>query len=264
MKKGIKLSISNIPAGLPVMVTGATGSIGREICRALGRLGVPLIMACRSETRFADVYGRILKDIPQFDARWLPLDLSSSARVTESVTMLKDTRLAGVINNAGTMERRFSRSEDGPELTMNVNFHNTRLLNQLLLPNVAEGGSIVFTTSLTRRRWPQTHLPLEVDAPSFGQLTTYSLSKAWITRFAAKFAQEAAHHGVKVNCADPGIVDSSMIHMDRWFDPIADVVFRPLIRTPRNGAVPALRALFSGETGRIFTLRGDVRNRIPQ
>ena len=69
---------------------------------------------------------------------------------------------------------------------------------------------------------------------------------------------------MKVNCADPGIVDSSMIHMDRWFDPIADVVFRPLIRTPRNGAVPALRALFSGETGRIFTLRGDVRNRIPQ
>jgi len=44
--KGVP-SLGNIPSGLPVIVTGASGSIGREICRALARLGVPVIMACR-------------------------------------------------------------------------------------------------------------------------------------------------------------------------------------------------------------------------
>lgn len=252
------LSISNIPAGMPVLVTGASGSIGREICRALGRLGVPMIMACRSELRFADTLGELLKENPSLQATFLQLDLNSSVSVTEAVNHLKGVTLAGIVNNAGTMERHFSLSPDGPETTMNVNYHNTRLLNQLLLPQVARGGSVVFTTSLTRHRWGKRHLPSTVNERSFGQLTTYSLSKAWITRFAAEFCEEGKKCGVRVNCADPGVVDSSMIRMDRWFDPIADVIFRPLIRTPRNGAVPAMRALLSSETARIFTLRSSV------
>lgn len=260
MKKRVHkdLSISNIPVGLPVLVTGASGSIGREICRALGRLGVPLIMACRSELRFADTFSGLLREVPALQATFLKLDLNSSVSVTEAVNSLKGVALAGIVNNAGTMERHFSLSPDGPETTMNVNYHNTRLLNQLLLPQVAPGGAVVFTTSLTRRRWGKKHLPATVSERSFGQLTTYSLSKAWITRFAAEFAEEGTRCGVRVNCADPGVVDSSMIRMDRWFDPIADVIFRPLIRTPRNGAVPAIRALLSSETARIFTLRSSL------
>ena len=255
--KGVP-SLGNIPSGLPVIVTGASGSIGREICRALARLGVPVIMACRSEARYAQTYGELLREFPAFDAVFLPLDLNMSSSVTEAVNRLKGVRLAGIINNAGTMERHFSLSADGPETTMNVNYHNTRLLNQLLLPQIAPGGSVVFTTSLTRRRLGTRHLPATVTEESFGQLRSYSLSKAWITRFAAGFASEGKKCGVRVNCADPGVVDSSMIRMDRWFDPIADIVFRPLIRTPRNGAVPALRALLSDETSRIYTLRASL------
>lgn len=255
MKKLEELTLRNLPANLPVLVTGASGSIGKEICRALLRLKIPVIMACRSERRFADTLGDIARDIPDFQATFLEIDLNSAASVIEAVNKLKGMELAGIINNAGTMERHYSVSPDGPETTMNVNYHNTRLLNQLLLPQVEKGGAIVFTTSLTRRRWPGAHLPATVSEKTFGQLTTYSLSKAWITRFAADFAAEGESKGVRVNCADPGIVDSSMIRMDRWFDPLADIIFRPLIRTPRNGAVPAMRALLSSESGRIFTLR---------
>lgn len=256
-----ELSLDNLPKGYPVLVTGATGSIGREICRALGRLGIPVIMACRSELKYADVFGDILKELPDFKASFLPLDLNSAASVTDAVNRLADVTLAGIVNNAGTMERYYSVSPDGPETTMNVNYHNTRLLNQLLLPHVAKGGSITFTTSLTRRGWRHNHLPSVVTEKSFGQLTTYSLSKAWITRFAAEFEKEGRNAGVRVNCCDPGVVDSSMIHMDRWFDPIADILFRPFIRTPRNGAVPAMRALLSPLSGRIFTLRNDMELR---
>lgn len=258
MKELTELDIKNLPAGLPVLVTGASGSIGKEICRALMRLRVPLIMACRNERRFADTLGEITRDNPDFSASFLEIDLNNSASVIEAVNKLKGVTLAGIVNNAGTMERHFSLSPDGPETTMNVNYHDTRLLNQLLLTQVADGGCVVFTTSLTRRRWGHRPLPATVSEKSFGQLTTYSLSKAWITRFAAEFVAEGEACGVRVNCADPGIVDSSMIRMDRWFDPIADVLFRPLIRTPRNGAVPALRALFSNETGKIFTLRSSL------
>lgn len=257
-KSGTRLSLDNLPSNLPVLVTGANGSIGREICRGLALMGVPLIMACRSERKFADTFGTIFPQAPKMEVTYLPLDLNSSASVTDTVNILGGRPLAAIINNAGTMQRHFSLSADGPETTLNVNYHNTRLLNLLLLPQVAQGGAIVFTTSLTRRVWSGDVLPETVTERSFGQLKTYSLSKALITRFASEFASKAELRGVRVNCADPGVVDSSMITMDRWFDPIANIVFRPFIRTPRNGAVPAMRALLSSESRRIFTLRSSL------
>lgn len=249
------LSLSHLPKGLPVVVTGATGGIGAEICRALGLLGVPVVMACRSEKKFAETYERLLKEVPEMKAEFLPLDLTDHASVTGAVDRLHLRHIAGVINNAGTMQRHFTQTAEGVETTMAVNYYNTKLFNQLLLPQIAEGGVMVFTTSLTRRGWSHHRMPVTVTAENFGQLKTYSLSKARITQFAKEFMAECGSHGVRVNCADPGVVDSSMIRMDRWFDPIADIIFRPLIRTPRNGAVPAIRALLSSEGGKIFTLR---------
>lgn len=256
MNQEVKISKNNLPKNYPVLVTGANGGIGREICRALALLRIPVIMSCRSERKFADTFGWLFSEAPEADVTFLPLDLNSSHSVTEAVNRLRNRPLAGIINNAGVMQRLFELSADGPETTMNVNYHNTKLLNQLLLPQVVQGGTIVFTTSLTRFAWKQDTLPAIVTEKSFGQLKTYSLSKAHITRFASEFASLAEKREIRVNCADPGIVDSSMITMHRWFDPLANVLFRPFIRTPRNGAVPAIRALMSDVSRKIYTLRG--------
>ena len=72
-----------------------------------------------------------------------------------------------------------------------------------------------------------------------------------------ELAPRAKARGVKVNLCDPGVVDTGIIAMDRWFDPLADIFFRPFIRSVANGARPALRALFApaGDSPRIYTLR---------
>ena len=43
-----------------------------------------------------------------------------------------------------------------------------------------------------------------------------------------------------------------MITLNRWFDRIADVVFRPMINTPSEGATSTLKALEATESGLIF------------
>ena len=58
--------------------------------------------------------------------------------------------------------------------------------------------------------------------------------------------------GLRINLADPGIVDSNMISMGRWFDPLADILFRPFCKSPQKGARPALAALSSPERNRYF------------
>lgn len=255
MKKIITSEAVSLPEGCPVIVTGATGGIGAEIVRGLACIGIPMILPCRNKAKFDILAEALRSELPDADIRYIPLDLNDSHSVTEAVTLLKGMPLAGIINNAGIMCRDFSLSPDGPETTLNVNYFNTKLFNLLLLPQVCHGGAIVFTTSITRKTGRQAHLPESVTERTFGQLRTYSLSKKLITRFAQCIAAKAAESGVRVNCCDPGVVDSGMITMHRWYDPLANIFFRPFIRTARNGAVPALRALFSPETGKIFTLR---------
>ena len=46
-----------------------------------------------------------------------------------------------------------------------------------------------------------------------------------------------------------------MISMDRWYDSIANVIFRPLIKTPRAGACSALKALTLKTSGNIVKSR---------
>lgn len=63
--------------------------------------------------------------------------------------------------------------------------------------------------------------------------------------------------GISVNAADPGIVDSDMITMHSWVDPLANLFFRPFISSPRKGAIGAIYAASAPDTdnitGEIFT-----------
>ena len=53
-------------------------------------------------------------------------------------------------------------------------------------------------------------------------------------------------------CADPGVVNTNMITMHRWYDRVADLLFRPLISTPAQGAQVLLTALNAPESGLLF------------
>lgn len=248
--------LGDFPGGAPVLVTGATGAIGSAIAILLAALGVPMVLGVRNRLKYNALEMQLHQQFPDVALDFLELDLNDSNSVTEAVNTLGGRPLAGIINNAGVMMRDFTLSPDGPEETLNVNYYNTRLLNLLLLPSVLPGGAVVFTTSVTRLAGHFGNLPTSVTPETFGQLKTYALSKKLITRFAAEFAAMASDRGVRVNCTDPGVVDSGMITMHRWFDPLANLLFRPFIRRPSSGALPAVRALLLPESGKIITLRG--------
>ena len=68
--------------------------------------------------------------------------------------------------------------------------------------------------------------------------------------YTAHLSTKIRDKGISVNAADPGIVDSDMITMHSWVDPLANLFFRPFISSPRKGAIGAIYAASSPE---IFT-----------
>lgn len=248
-----------------VVVTGATGGIGKALTEALYARGSHIVVAaCRSPHRLDDLREMLSSRYPGngSEIMGLQLDLGSYAAVDKAVDTLRSSGLVvdGLINNAGTMPlRSLTVSPDRHEYTMQVNCLSTLRFTLGVLPLMRSGGSVVFTTSVTR------HLPKPVckfdetnlNARSVvSRFLNYGRSKQVLTFAAALLAEREAGAGIRFNCADPGVVDSGIITLGYpVVDRLADMLFRPLISTPAQGAEAALRALDTDRQPTVSTRR---------
>ena len=237
-----------------VVVTGATGGIGAVVTEALAAQGRPVVMACRNAGKGEALRQQILARVPQARLEVRLLDLRSMASVRAFAAELGPEPVAALFNNAGVISRAFSLTEEGLENTFSVNYFAPFLLTQLLLDRLPAGSRVVNMVSLTCRFVRLTETSLRPSAQDFSQLGTYARSKLALLHFSQELSRRRPD--LLVNVADPGVVNSGMISMGRWFDPLADVLFRPLIKSPRKGAVPPLAALASEQTGRYFVGNG--------
>lgn len=236
------------------IVTGATGAIGKEIARGIAAKGDTPILACRNR-RKADMLADEIRQDYGIDAPIMIVDLADADSVREAAAGFEGTCIAGIVNNAGVMNATLKLDADGHEDTVNVNYRNTRLLSELLIPHIEPGGCIVFTTSATRKWFPGQSLDKESAGPfgRYNRMWVYARSKKLVTRYARELEKPLSERGIRVNCADPGVVDSPMLTMHSWYDRLTDLLFRPLCLSPRAGASAALRALYSPHSGRIFS-----------
>lgn len=241
------------------IVTGATGGIGRAITEGLLERGVKrVILACRNE----DKCRRMIESMGERrDAlEFMRLDLESFAsvrRFAESCA-LRGMTVAALFNNAGTMPGGVKMTEDGFESATQTNFLSTGLLTELLLPLMPRHASIVFTTSMTRRIVNLCEDWRQRSVERHGRFTTYGRSKLMLTHYALDLSLRLAKQEITVNCSDPGVVDSAIITMGNPIvDKLSDMIVRPLISTPEEGAAPALEAAETTLTGRIFTRCGN-------
>lgn len=243
-----------------VIITGASGSMGAVAVRAEAMKGSTVIMAVRNLQKAAGVRESIAKDIPDADIRIMELRLDSLSSVRDFVAAVLAEGIAvdALFNNAGVISRSFRLTENGLENTLQTNFLSPALLTLQLLPAFSEKARIVNMVSLTCR-FASIDKDLFTDR-NFSQLGTYSKTKLALLLFSIALYRhlgELGKPGLHVNVADPGIVNSNMISMGRWFDPLADVLFRPFCSSPEKGAAPALRAMETEKNLRYFVGKGD-------
>lgn len=239
------------------IVTGATGGIGRAIVNGLIARRVPrIILACRNTARAEAMIASLQPGSTHLEAR--PLDLIDSQSVNQFAnSILHDgISIKALFNNAGIMPGGVTLSPEGNEAATQTNLISTVRLTEALLPAIIPGGAIVFTTSMTRRiaRFRRNWRQLAIE--HHNRFVTYGRSKKMLTAYALQLSHRLAQQNIRVNCSDPGIVDSGIITMGHLIiDRLCNIFFRPIIYTPDQGAAPALQALDTSLSGHIFTLR---------
>lgn len=240
------------------IITGADGGMGMEITRAVAREGYAVIMACCSLSKAEPKCRELAKETGNKNMEVWEIDLASLASVKTFANRVlqRNTSIALLMNNAGTMETGLHITEDGLERTVSVNYVGPCLLTRLLLPLMGQGTRIVNMVSCT-------YAIGKLDFPdfflwgrkgSFWRIPIYSNTKLALLLFTIELAERLRARGITVNAADPGIVSTNIIRMDQWFDPLTDIFFRPFIRTPLQGAATAIGLLLDAEVeGRTAT-----------
>ena len=237
-----------------IIVTGATGSMGAAAVEALAAQGQSVLMACRNLDKAAAVRDAVLSRVPEADIVVRQLDLASLASVRLFVESLGDEPVQALFNNAGVISKAYSTTLDGYENTFSVNYFGPWLLTRLLLPKLPSDARIVNMVSLTCRYASLDETKLLPTQRQFHQLRTYALAKRALLSFSLELARR--YPALRVNLADPGIVASNMIDLGHWYDKLADVLFKPLCKTPKAGVAPALRALAAAEGNRYYVGKG--------
>ena len=233
------------------LITGAAGGMGSEITKALAQAGYPIIMACRDLKKAEFKRAQIIQETgnSQIEIEYLNLaSLQEVKKFSEKIKQ-KQIKIGLLMNNAGMMPCHFSKTKDGLEETVSVNYLGTVLLTRLLEDCMIQGSRIVNMVSLTYK-----YGQLDFDdfftqgkKGGFSRLSIYSNTKLALTLFTLKYAEMVKFKGITVNAADPGIVSTPIIRMNKWFDVLTDWFYRPLIRTPRQGADTAIRLLLDAE-----------------
>ncbi len=237
-----------------IIVTGATGSMGSAAAEALARQGIPVLMACRNLEKAAAVRSEILLRVPGADLEIRPLNLASLASVRAFAEGVEPGSVAGLLNNAGVISKDFRQTEDGFESTFAVNYFGPWLLTQLLLPKLPQDAHIVNMVSLSCRFVSLDAAALQPAESEFSQLGNYARAKRALLSFSLELARR--YPELHVNMADPGIVASNMIDLGHWYDPLTDVIFKPLCKSPQAGVRPALRALAEETHSRYYVGKG--------
>ena len=234
------------------IITGANGGMGYEEAKEALQQGYYTIMACYCPSRSEARRQQMIEETGRYDVEIMALDLSNLQSVREFADKIKAKfeHIDILMNNAGTLETGYHTTVDGLERTVSVNYVGPYLLTRLLLPLMGKGSRIVNMSScsyiLGKLRFPEFFTK---GRKGFWQrILVYSNSKLAFTLFSLDLAKRVKGQGITVNAADPGVVNTKIIHLqNKLLDPIADLFFRPFIRTPRQGADTAIHLMFDAE-----------------
>lgn len=235
-----------------IIVTGASGSVGREVTFAMASRGYHVVMACRNLSKGEEVRAELIARGAKPELLELrKVDVGSLASIREFAASFEGETIVKLFNNAGVINKDYALNKDGFERTVAVNYLGPWYLTKLLLPHIPADGEIVNMASLTTNLGSFDKEFFTTQ--KFSQLGTYSATKLALLLYSIKLGETIPQ---RVNVSDPGVVNSNMISMHRWFDPIADIFFRPFISSPEKGARSAVNALTSDLNLNYFKGRG--------
>jgi retinol dehydrogenase 14 len=250
-------------AGKVVLVTGATGGIGKATAIGLATMGARVGITgrdlIRAEQAVADI--RTASGNPAVDA--FAADMSSQAEVRRLAGAVLDAypRLDVLVNNVGGFCAHRHTTADGLEHTFALNHLAPFLLTNLLLDRLkASAPARVVTVSSGAQRMGHIDFDDLQGRRNYSGQRAYNQSKLANVMFTIELARRLQGIGVTANSVHPGVVRTNFGSEDQaGFFQIISPLVRPFLKTPTQGAWTPIYLASSSDveaiTGQFFANR---------
>ena len=190
-------------SGKKVLITGATGGIGRAICELFLKNGAEIFITNITEQSLIEYKQELLNVFPNAKISYAVCNLSNKSDIVELVKNANDAMngIDVVIGNAGmTLDCLTLRMTDDQwqkviDVNLSANFILSRECAKIMMKQ--RFGRIINMASVVGL------------TGNIGQ-ANYSASKAGLIAMTKCFALEYASRGITANCVAPGFIETPM------------------------------------------------------
>jgi NAD(P)-dependent dehydrogenase (short-subunit alcohol dehydrogenase family) len=254
--------------GKTVLVTGATGGIGRAAAVGLASLGARVGITGRDRARGEAAAAAIARESggPAVDV--FVADMSSQAEVRRLAdeVLAAYPRLDVLLNNVGGFWAHRHVTADGLEHTFALNHLAPFLLTNLLLDRlIASAPARIVTVSSGAQSMGKIDFDDLMGERKYSGQQAYNQSKLANVMFTYELARRLEGSGVSANALHPGVTRTAFGGEDPTgaMAPLI-AVLRPFMKSPEQGAGTAIYLASSpeveGVTGRYFSGRKAKRS----
>lgn len=227
--------------GKTVAISGATGGLGRELCRYFCRLSASLILIDRNTERSAALRAQLLSENPDAQIKSYILDLEDVSAVRKAATELLCEDIDYLVLNAGAYKIPRCKCENGFDNVFNINFVSPYILARALLPKIsARGGRVVAVGSIA-------HNYSRIDVADVDFSTRRASSKAYgnAKRYLMYSLWGLEEYSSSVAIAHPGIAVTNITsHFPKPLYALMKYPMKLIFMKPRKACLSILLSLF--------------------
>jgi retinol dehydrogenase-14 len=246
-------------AGKTVLVTGASGGIGRATALGLATMGAHLAITGRDRGRTEGAAGEI-RTAGGGQVEVFVGDLSSQSEVRRLADEVLQSvpRIDVLVNNVGGYWDARHVTADGLEHTFALNHLAPFLLTNLLLDRLKQSAPArVVTVSSNAQAMGQIDFDDLQGERSYSGARAYNQSKLANVLFTYELARRLQGTSVTANALHPGLVSTSFGAEDpRRIQRLLIPFLRPFMKSPAKGAATSIYLASAPEleqvTGRYF------------
>jgi retinol dehydrogenase 12 len=206
--------MTDVVDGRVVLITGGNAGIGKETAVALASMGARVVFTARDAARGTEALTEIRTRSGSDEVEVMALDLARFASVRDLAKRWGDEhdQLDVLVNNAGLILNSRRQTDDGYEMTFQVNHLGPFLLTQLLRDQLVAGDE-ARVVNVASDAHSSARRGLDFDdlqsTRHYRGFRVYGKTKLANILFTRELARRWAGTGVTANAVHPGFVASS-------------------------------------------------------
>lgn len=229
-------------SGKTVVLTGADGGFGKEICRCLAPHCGKLILINHLPEKADEFWEEMCRDFPEANIRYLRADFENVNEVEALCRKLSDVPIDFLFHNAGAycMPRR--RNAVGVDCVFQINFLSPYYITKKLLPNLRQqGGKVIVMGSIAHSGakadrgdidFPLCNIPSRI----------YGNSKRYLMYAHEELLKNEA--SVRYAIAHPGISPTGITrNYPKALGALTKIPMKIMFMSPKEAGLSAVRAI---------------------